>query len=138
MKRLIEFTFGKTFFCLTVRQRNIVFAYFDPFFKIGVWLSSFYKLRVRFECNQVQQKPFNFTLQLNHIGPRLCGTSTSSPSWTFEAVVLILFVVVGCPNFGPCPYAWSANVWNESQEPQGEFLKSRLARPAFDLSNKTT
>ena len=118
MKRLIEFTFGKTFFCLTVQYRNIVFAHFHPFFKICVWLSSFYKLKVRFECNKIQSGmletfsvktvQFSTEVQLNHIhfGPRLRRTSTSPPSWTFEALVLTLFVVVGWLNFRPCPYAW--------------------------------
>ena len=94
------------------------FCPFSSFFKICVWLSSFYKLKVRFECNKIQSGmletfsvktvQFSTEVQLNHIhfGPRLRRTSTSPPSWTFEALVLTLFVVVGWLNFRPCPYAW--------------------------------
>ena len=36
------------------------FCPFSSFFKICVWLSSFYKLKVRFECNRVQQNTVRY------------------------------------------------------------------------------
>ena len=90
------------------------FCPFSSFFKICVWLSSFYKLRVRFECDRVQQNTvryawnvFSENRSIYHWGPI---KSHSLRTNSFRSRRVSKYVLAHSPYLGSKRLGWVSGV----------------------------